>query len=146
MILDSLRPYFAAIRIVAYMLLTAFIFVSGCNYGKHKQTVAVNDLKNSLSICKDANKASQESIKTLQGINAEYASQGAKQAEKVAQAVKDAKAAEKRAQALAGAAPYQIDTVIADHWLPLLAEIEQDISIPRSRGVLRIIRREEVFS
>jgi glycosyltransferase involved in cell wall biosynthesis len=55
-------------------------------------------------------------------------------------------AAEKRKQALAGAEPYQIDTVIADHWLPLLAEIEQDISIPRSRGVLRIIRREEVFS
>jgi hypothetical protein len=47
---------------------------------------------------------------------------------------------------LAGATPYQIDTVIRDHWLPLLAEIAQDISVPRSRGVLRIIRREEVFA
>ena len=99
MIFDPLKPYLAAIRIVAYMLLTAFIFVSGCNYGKHKQTVAVNDLKNSLSICKDANKASQESIKTLQGINAEYASQGAKQAEDVAQAQKELKQAQKRIQA-----------------------------------------------
>jgi glycosyltransferase involved in cell wall biosynthesis len=49
-----------------------------------------------------------------------------------------------RTQALAGAAPYQIDRVIAEHWLPLLDEIQCDISIPRSRGVLRIIRPEEV--
>ena len=54
--------------------------------------------------------------------------------------------AEKCTQALAGAAPYQIDTVIRDHWLPLLREVQADISTPRSRGVLRIIRREEVFS
>jgi glycosyltransferase involved in cell wall biosynthesis len=47
--------------------------------------------------------------------------------------------------ALAGAAPYQIDTVIRDHWLPLLEEITRDIRAPRSRGVLRIIRKEEVF-
>jgi glycosyltransferase involved in cell wall biosynthesis len=45
-----------------------------------------------------------------------------------------------------GAAPYAIDTVIRDHWLPLLAELERDIRAPRSRGVLRIVRREEVFS
>ncbi len=49
-------------------------------------------------------------------------------------------------QAVAGAQPYQIDTVIRDHWLPLLAEVTEDIRTPRSRGVLRIIRREEVFS
>ncbi len=48
-------------------------------------------------------------------------------------------------RALAGAAPYQIATVVKDHWIPLLAELEQDIRTPRSRGVLRIIRREEVF-
>ncbi len=51
-----------------------------------------------------------------------------------------------RTQAVQGAAPYQIDTVIRDHWLPLLAELERDIRTPKSRGVLRIIRREEVFS
>jgi hypothetical protein len=45
-----------------------------------------------------------------------------------------------------GAAPYQIDTVIRDHWLPLLSELERDIRQPRSRGVLRIIRREERLS
>jgi len=48
-------------------------------------------------------------------------------------------------RALAGATPYQIDTVIRDHWLPILAELERDIRNPRSRGVLRIIRREEIF-
>lgn len=51
-----------------------------------------------------------------------------------------------RGQAIDGARPYQIDTVIRDHWLPLLAELERDIRAPRSRGVLRIIRKEEVFS
>ncbi len=50
------------------------------------------------------------------------------------------------ANALAGTAPYQIDTVVKDHWLPLLAELERDIREPKSRGVLRIIRREEVWS
>lgn len=49
------------------------------------------------------------------------------------------------ARALAGAAPYAIEKVIAEHWVPLLAEIEQDIRVPKSRGVLRIIRREEVW-
>ena len=49
-------------------------------------------------------------------------------------------------KAIAGAQPYQIDTVIRDHWLPLLAELERDIRAPRSRGVLRIIRKEEVFA
>lgn len=48
--------------------------------------------------------------------------------------------------AIAGATPYQIDTVIRDHWLPILAELERDIKTPKSRGVLRIIRREEVFN
>ncbi len=48
--------------------------------------------------------------------------------------------------AIIGAAPYQIDTVIRDHWLPILAELERDIREPKSRGVLRIIRREEVFN
>ncbi len=49
------------------------------------------------------------------------------------------------AQAIEGATPYQIDTVIRDHWLPILAELERDIRAPKSRGVLRIIRKEEVF-
>ena len=51
-----------------------------------------------------------------------------------------------RQKSIDGATPYQIDTVIRDHWLPLLAELERDIRNPKSRGVLRIIRREEVFS
>ncbi len=53
---------------------------------------------------------------------------------------------QRREMALIGARSYQIDTVIRDHWLPILAELEQDIKTPKSRGVLRIIRREEVWS
>ncbi len=49
-------------------------------------------------------------------------------------------------QAIEGAQPYQIDTVIRDHWLPILAELERDIRAPKSRGVLRIIHKNEVFS
>jgi hypothetical protein len=52
-----------------------------------------------LAVCRDANQNNVDTIKTLQDANAMYATQGAKQAEKVAQAVKDAKQAEKRAQA-----------------------------------------------
>lgn len=52
----------------------------------------------------------------------------------------------RRATCLAGAAPYQIDTVVRDHWLPVLAELEDAIRNTASRGVLRIVRRAEVFS
>lgn len=48
-------------------------------------------------------------------------------------------------QACDGAAPYAIDTVIRDHWLPLLDEVTRDVRTVRSRGLLRIIRPEEVL-
>lgn len=41
-------------------------------------------------------------------------------------------------------APYALDRVIQDHWKPLLEEVEHDIANETSRGVLRIVRREEV--
>lgn len=50
-----------------------------------------------------------------------------------------------RQQALSGAAPYAIDRVITDHWQPLLAEVERMITDETSRGVLRIVRPEEVL-
>ncbi len=53
---------------------------------------------------------------------------------------------QKYVSAIEGAKPYQIDTVIRDHWLPILAELERDIREPKSRGVLRIIHKNEVFS
>jgi glycosyltransferase involved in cell wall biosynthesis len=49
-------------------------------------------------------------------------------------------------KAIAGAAPYAIDRVITSYWLPLLAEVERDIRSTSSRGVLRIVRKEEVFA
>ena len=51
----------------------------------------------------------------------------------------------RRDAALAGAAPYQIERVVTDHWAPALAELEQDIRAMHSRGVLRIVRPEEVY-
>lgn len=51
-------------------------------------------------------------------------------------------AADLREKALSGAAPYQIDRVVAQHWAPLLQEIG---SVPASRGVLRIVRPEEIL-
>ena len=53
-------------------------------------------------------------------------------------------AADLAALALAGAAEYQIDRVVAEHWKPALEEIERSLTIP-SRGVLRIVRKEEVL-
>ena len=99
MILDPLKPYLAIIRIVAYMLLASFLFVGGCNYGKHKQTVAIAELETALGICKDSNNANMDTIKTLKGINAEYASQGIKHAKDAVKAQESLKRAQKRIQA-----------------------------------------------
>lgn len=50
-----------------------------------------------------------------------------------------------RYDATSGAALYAVDTVIRDHWLSLLDDVARDVLIPRSRGVLRIVRPEEVM-
>lgn len=50
----------------------------------------------------------------------------------------------RRSLCLEGSAPYQIDRVVAEHWLPALAELERMVRDVPSRGVLRIVRREEV--
>jgi hypothetical protein len=99
MILDPLKPYLAIIRIAGYIAIICFLFVSGCNYGKHKQTVKVAELETALGVCKDANANNVATIKRLSDANAEYASQGAKQAEDVAQAQKELKTAQRRIQA-----------------------------------------------
>jgi glycosyltransferase involved in cell wall biosynthesis len=54
--------------------------------------------------------------------------------------------AEKKREAIAGTPPYQIDRVIAEHWGPLLEETEQRIRFEGSRGVLRIVRPEEILA
>ncbi len=48
--------------------------------------------------------------------------------------------------ATAGAEDYQIDTVVERYWKPALEELQAQIANEASRGVLRIIRREEVFA
>ncbi len=52
--------------------------------------------------------------------------------------------AARKALALNGAIPYQIDRVVADYWVPVLAELEEQIATEHARGVLRIVRRQEV--
>ena len=96
---DPLKPYLATIRIAGYVVLASFLFVGGCNYGKHKQTVKIAELETALGICKDANNANLRTIATLKGINAEYAFQGEKQAKDLAKAQESLKHAEKRIQA-----------------------------------------------
>jgi hypothetical protein len=51
-----------------------------------------------------------------------------------------------RTLATLGAAPFAIDRVVAEHWAPALAELEAQIRAETSRGVLRIIRPEEVLA
>lgn len=99
MIFDPLKPYFAAIRIAGYIIICIFLFSSGCSYGKHKQTVKVAELETALGVCKDANRSQLDTIKRLSDANAEYASQGAKQADDVAQAQKELKTAQRAIQA-----------------------------------------------
>lgn len=50
-----------------------------------------------------------------------------------------------RSRAIAGAAPHALPRVIEEHWRPLLEEVERDIRGEKSRGVLRIVRKEEVL-
>jgi hypothetical protein len=99
MILDPIRPYLAAIRIIGYILIVGFLFTSGCSYGKRVSANNLYKAETDLAVCRDANKAQESAIKGLTEANRAYASESDLQAEKVAQAVKDAKQAEKRAQA-----------------------------------------------
>jgi glycosyltransferase involved in cell wall biosynthesis len=48
--------------------------------------------------------------------------------------------------AVKGTTPYQIDTVVTRFWQPLLDGLAWDIRNETSRGVLRIVQREEVFA
>jgi glycosyltransferase involved in cell wall biosynthesis len=74
--------------------------------------------------------------------------------ESVAEAVIDAHAAvrdsaeraERQAAAIAGAAPFAIDRVVAEHWRPLLAYLVRRIVAERvPHGVVRVVRPEEVL-
>jgi uncharacterized protein YqcC (DUF446 family) len=49
-----------------------------------------------------------------------------------------------RDEAYAGARPFQVDTVIERYWLPVLDALRAQIEREHRRGVLRIVRSEEV--
>jgi predicted nucleic acid-binding Zn-ribbon protein len=97
-LLDPLRPYFFAIRLALYAILIAFLFVSGCNYGKGRSAKKVDALTAQIQACESANAANMDAISALTVANEAYARQSAKQAEAVAKAVKDAKRAQARAE------------------------------------------------
>jgi glycosyltransferase involved in cell wall biosynthesis len=63
------------------------------------------------------------------------------------QAWADGQGAALRAKALDGAAPYQIDRIVAEHWAPLLRGLEARIAREQRqpRGVMRVVRPEEVL-
>ena len=99
MIFKQIKPYLQIIRIVTYMLLASFLFVGGCNYGKHKQTVRVAELETALGVSTDANLANLKAIEILKQANAEYASQSAKHAKDAVNAQESLKRAQKRIKA-----------------------------------------------
>ena len=98
MILDPLKPYLQIIRVVTYLLLASFLFVGGCNYGKHKQTVAIAELKSQLGVLKDSNNANMDTIKTLKQANKDLGEQALADKVKADKVVKDWELALERAE------------------------------------------------
>lgn len=98
MILDTLKPYLQIIKIVTYVLLASFLFVGGCNYGKHKQTVAIAELKSQLGVLKDSNNANMDTIKTLKQANKDLGEQALADKVKADKVVKDWELALERAE------------------------------------------------
>jgi len=97
-LLDPLRPYLFAIRIALYAILIAFLFTSGCSYGKKKSEAKVAKLTEQLQACESANAASMDAISALTAANNAYARQSAEQAQDVAKAQEQVKRAQARAE------------------------------------------------
>lgn len=97
-LLDPLRPYLFAIRIALYAILIAFLFTSGCSYGKKKSEAKVAKLTEQLQACESANAANMDAISALTAANNAYARQSAEQAQEVAKAQEQAKRAQERAE------------------------------------------------
>lgn len=97
-LLDPLRPYLFAIRIALYAILIAFLFTSGCSYGKKKSEAKVAKLTEQLQACESANAANMDAISALTAANNAYAHQSAEQAQEVAKAQKSVKQAQERAE------------------------------------------------
>ena len=97
-LLDPLRPYFLIIRLAAYAVLIASLFIGGCNHGKRKSEAKIADLTAQVRACESANRANMDAISALTAANEAYARQSAEQAEQVAQAQKAVKTAQERAE------------------------------------------------
>lgn len=97
-LIAPLRPYLVAIRLALYAILIAFLFVSGCNYGKGRSAKKVDDLTAQVQACESANAANMDAISALTAANEAYARQSAERAKAVDVAVKDAKRAQARAE------------------------------------------------
>lgn len=95
---DPLRPYLVAIRIALYAILIAFLFTSGCSYGKKRSEAKVAKLTAEVQACESANKANMDAISALTAANEAYASHSAEQAQEVAKAQKAVKTAQERAE------------------------------------------------
>jgi hypothetical protein len=68
--------------------------------GKDISDAKIAEVKAELSVCHEANKSNLDTINQLKDANALYASESAKQLDKLGKVQKDAKTAQKRADAL----------------------------------------------
>jgi len=97
--LDPFKPYLQLIRIVTYMLLIGFLFVSGCNHGKQKSKVALHDAQQATKVCLDANLSNLETIEKLKQANNDFAEQALADKKKADKLVKEWQIALERAEA-----------------------------------------------
>lgn len=96
--IEPLRPYFLIIRLAAYAVLLASLFIGGCNHGKKRSEAKVAKLTEQLQACESANAANMDAISALTAANNAYAHQSAEQAQEVAKAQKSVKQAQERAE------------------------------------------------
>ena len=96
--LEPLRPYFLIIRLAAYAVLIAALFIGGCNHGKKRSEAKIAKLTEQVQACESANRANMDAISALTAANKAYARQSAQQAEQVAKAQKEVKTAQERAE------------------------------------------------
>lgn len=98
-LLDPIRPYLALVRVGLYALLAAFLFVSGCNYGKGRSAAKVEALEAKLATCQDDSREQANALIQIAADSEAYRRQSEQQAKDLAKAQAELKAAQKRAEA-----------------------------------------------
>lgn len=87
--LDPFRPYLQLIKILGYLVIVGFLFVSGCNHGKNKQAQALAEAEQATKVCLDANQANLKTIEKLKQANKDFAEQALADKKKADKLVKE---------------------------------------------------------